>query len=61
MNTVRTVMLMTLLTLVLVTAGGALGGQGGALFALILAAAMNLGSYWFSDRIVIAMYRGREV
>jgi heat shock protein HtpX len=52
---------MTLLTLVLVTAGGALGGQGGALFALILAAAMNLGSYWFSDRIVIAMYRGREV
>jgi heat shock protein HtpX len=52
---------MTLLTLVLVGAGGALGGQGGALFALILAAAMNLGSYWFSDRVVIAMYRGREV
>jgi len=61
MNTVRTVLLMTLLTLVLVSAGGALGGQGGALFALIMAAAMNLGSYWFSDRIVIAMYRGREI
>lgn len=61
MNTMRTVMLMTLLTLVLVGAGGALGGQGGALFALIMAGVMNLGSYWFSDKIVIKMYRGQEV
>ena len=61
MNTLRTVFLMTLLTLVLVAAGGALGGQGGALFALVLAAVMNLGSYWFSDKIVIKMYRGVEV
>ncbi|WP_029913535.1 zinc metalloprotease HtpX [Pelobacter seleniigenes] len=61
MNTMRTVLLMTLLTLVLVGAGGALGGQGGALFALIMAGVMNLGSYWFSDKIVIKMYRGQEV
>lgn len=61
MNTMRTVMLMTLLTLVLVGAGGALGGQGGALFALIMAGVMNLGSYWFSDKIVIKMYKGEEV
>ena len=61
MNTMRTVMLMTLLTLVLVGAGGAIGGQGGALFALIMAAVMNLGSYWFSDKIVIKMYKGQEV
>ena len=60
MNTMRTVLLMTLLTLVLVAAGGALGGRSGALFALIMAAAMNLGSYWFSDKIVIKMYRGQE-
>ncbi len=60
MNTVRTVMLMTLLTLVLVGAGGALGGQSGAFFALIMAAVMNLGSYWFSDKVVIKMYRGQE-
>jgi heat shock protein HtpX len=60
MNTMRTVMLMTLLTLVLVSAGGALGGQGGALFALIMAGVMNLGSYWFSDKIVVKMYRGQE-
>ncbi|MBN1958715.1 MAG: zinc metalloprotease HtpX [Desulfuromonadales bacterium] len=60
MNTMRTVMLMTLLTLVLVGAGGALGGQSGALFALIMAGVMNLGSYWFSDKIVVKMYRGQE-
>jgi len=61
MNTLRTVFLMTLLTLVLVGAGGALGGRGGALIALIMAGVMNLGSYWLSDKIVIKMYRGREV
>ncbi len=60
MNMLRTVMLMTLLTVVLVFAGGALGGQSGALIALIIAAVMNLGSYWFSDKVVIKMYRGEE-
>ncbi|WP_020674635.1 zinc metalloprotease HtpX [Geopsychrobacter electrodiphilus] len=61
MNIAKTVMLMTLLTLVLVFAGGALGGQGGALFALVLAGALNMGSYWFSDKVVIKMYRGQQV
>lgn len=61
MNTMKTVMLMTLLTLVLVGAGGALGGQSGATFALLMAGVMNLGSYWFSDKIVVKMYRGQEV
>jgi heat shock protein HtpX len=61
MNTAKTVLLMTLLTLVLVGAGGALGGQGGAFFALLMAGAMNMGSYWFSDKIVIRMYRGQQV
>lgn len=60
MNMMRTVMLMTLLTVVLVFAGGALGGQSGALIALIMAAVMNLGSYWFSDKVIIKMYRGKE-
>ena len=44
-----------------VWAGGMMGGRSGALFALVMAAVMNLGSYWFSDKIVISMYRGREV
>lgn len=61
MNTLRTFILMTLLTLVLVWAGGAMGGQSGALIALVMAGVMNLGSYWFSDKIVIKMYRGQPV
>jgi heat shock protein HtpX len=61
MNTLRTVFLMTLLTLVLVWAGNALGGRSGALFALIMAGVMNFGSYWFSDKLVVKMYRGQEV
>ncbi|MCK5826310.1 MAG: zinc metalloprotease HtpX [Desulfuromusa sp.] len=60
MNIMRTVMLMTLMTLVLVTAGGALGGQSGALLALVMAGVMNFGSYWFSDKVVIKMYKGEE-
>ncbi len=61
MNILRTAMLMAVLTLLLVWAGGMLGGQGGALLALIIAGVINLGSYWFSAKIVIRMYRGREV
>jgi heat shock protein HtpX len=61
MNTLRTAILMILLTLILVWAGGALGGQGGALLALIFAGVLNFGSYWFSDKLVIKMYRGTEV
>jgi len=61
MNTLRTFFLLTLLTLGLVAVGGIIGGQGGALIALILAGVMNLGSYWFSDKIVIKMYRGEQV
>jgi len=58
MNTLRTIFLMTALTLILMAAGAAVGGSGGALLALILAGVMNFFSYWFSDRVVIAMYRG---
>ena len=61
MNTLRTIILMTVLTMVLVFAGGALGGQNGAMIALIFAGVMNLGSYWFSDKIVVKMYKGKEV
>ena len=60
MNIMRTVMLMTLMTLLLVGAGGAIGGQNGALLALVMAGVMNFGSYWFSDKVVIKMYKGEE-
>jgi heat shock protein HtpX len=61
MNTIRTVVLLTFLTLGLVFIGGLIGGRGGALFALIMAGVMNMGSYWFSDKIVIKMYKGTQV
>ncbi|UCC65954.1 MAG: M48 family metalloprotease, partial [Deltaproteobacteria bacterium] len=57
----KTYVLMALLTILLVWIGGMLGGSNGAIFALILAAVMNFSVYWFSDRIVLKMYRAQEV
>jgi len=61
MNTLKTASLMVGLTLVLVWAGAAFGGQSGMTIALIFALAMNGFSYWFSDKIVLKMYKAREV
>ncbi len=61
MNGMKTVILMTLLTLMLVWGGAAIGGQSGMLTALIMAGVMNFVSYFFSDKIVLRMYRAREV
>lgn len=61
MNTMKTTILLTALTLILVWAGGALGGQSGMVMALIFAIVMNFGSYWFSDKIVLSMYKAQEV
>lgn len=60
-NWVKTFLLLGLLTVVLVLAGGALGGQTGMIIAFGLALLMNMGSYWFSDKIVLAMYRAVPV
>jgi len=61
MNSFKTFLLMGSLTVLLVLVGDALGGRGGAIFALIIAAGMNFFAYWFSDKIVLRMYRAREV
>ena len=61
MNTLKTTMLMAALTALFLLAGKAMGGQGGMVFAFVLACVMNLGTYWFSDRIVLRMYKGKEV
>ncbi len=61
MNQLKTFILMALLTVLLVWVGSLVGGRNGAIFAFIFAAVMNFGVYWFSDRIVLAMYRAREV
>ena len=60
MNMFKTMVLMTGLTLILLWGGNALGGQSGMTIALLLAFVMNVSSYWFSDKIVLKMYRARE-
>ena len=61
MNNIKTMVLLVTLTLILVWAGGALGGRQGMTFALIFALGINFISYWFSDKIVLRMYRAKEV
>ncbi len=61
MNGLKTIMLMMLLTLLLVFGGAALAGRSGMTIALIIAFAMNFISYFFSDKIVLKMYRAQEV
>lgn len=61
MNFVKTVLLMGLLTGLFIFAGDQIGGHQGMYIALILAAGMNLISYWFSDKIVLTMYRAQPV
>jgi heat shock protein HtpX len=61
MNTIRAYFLMGILTLLFLWVGDLLGGRNGMIIALILAGTMNLVSYWFSDKIVLKIYRAREV
>lgn len=61
MNMLKTTLLMGLLTVLLVTIGGALGGRNGVTMAFLLAAGMNFFSYWFSDKIVLSMYGARQI
>ena len=56
MNTLKTTFLMALLSVVLVTAGGMLGGQNGVVLAFFFALVMNGISYWFSDKLILRMY-----
>jgi heat shock protein HtpX len=61
MNRVKTFILLATLTALLMWAGQAVGGRAGMWLALAVAAAMNIGTYWFSDRIVLRMHNAREV
>jgi len=60
-NTLKTMFLLTLMTLLFVFVGGLLGGNQGMVVAFIFAAVMNFATYWFSDKIVLATYRARQV
>jgi heat shock protein HtpX len=60
-NTLKTAMLLGLLSAVLMFIGQALGGGNGLVLGFFFAVVMNFGSYWFSDKIVLRMYRAQEV
>ena len=61
MNSVRTAALMAVLIVLFALVGRGIAGPTGMLVALGVALALNFGSYWFSDRIVLRMYRAEEV
>ena len=60
-STFKTALLLGSLTALLLLLGGYFGGQGGMYIAFIVAIVMNVGSYWFSDKIVLRMYGAKEV
>jgi heat shock protein HtpX len=61
MNSLRTAFLLGLLTVLLILIGDMIGGQQGAFLFFLIALGMNMLTYWFSDRIVLAMYGAQEV
>src|SRR3972149_6275582 len=61
MNMMKTVFLMTLMMLLLLLIGQAFGGEQGLVMAFLFSLAMNFGMYWFSDKLVLMMYRAKEV
>ena len=60
-STLKTAVLLASLSGLLIVAGGAIGGRGGVITAFVFAVLMNFGSYWFSDKIVLRMYRADPV
>ena len=60
-NLIKTGFLLVVLTCLLILIGGAVGGRQGMAIAFVMALVMNVGSYWFSDRIVLGMYGARAV
>ena len=61
MNVLKTGILLSLLTVLLVFIGQLIGGTQGAMMAFVIALLINLLSYWFSDKIVLAMYRAKPL
>ena len=60
-NSFRTAALMAAMITLFALLGNALGGQNGLVLAFVIAVGLNVFSYWFSDKMVLRMYRGREV
>jgi heat shock protein HtpX len=60
-NSFKTALLLSALTALILIIGQVFGGQQGLIIAFIFALIMNGGSYWFSDKIVLSLYRAQEV
>lgn len=60
-NQFKTAVLLAALTAFIIMIGGMMGGRQGMIIAFILAGGMNFFSYWYSDRLVLRMYRAQEV
>jgi heat shock protein HtpX len=61
MNTLKTVFLMTLMIVLFLFVGNLVGGRNGMTIAFLFAIVMNFGAYWFSDKVVLAMYKAQQV
>src|SRR5687768_3724737 len=61
MERVKVFILMAGMTALLVVIGGAVGGQTGMMLFLVFAALMNVGMYWFSDKVVLKMYKAQLI
>jgi heat shock protein HtpX len=60
-NALKTGVLLVVLTVLFVAIGSYVGGRGGMVMAFAFAVLMNAGAYWFSDKVVLKMYRAQEV
>ena len=61
MNTVKTAFLLTAMMVLFLFVGNVLGGNNGMIIAFFFSLAMNFGSYWFSDKIILSMYKAKQV
>jgi len=61
MNTLKTVFLMTLMIVLFLLVGSLVGGRNGMTIAFIFAIVLNFGAYWFSDKVVLTMYKAKQV
>ncbi|MBP9718790.1 zinc metalloprotease HtpX [Candidatus Gracilibacteria bacterium] len=61
MNRLKTILILGIMTGLILAGGYYLGGQRGATYALIMSAVMNMGAYWFSDKMVLALYKAKPI
>ncbi len=61
MNGVKTAFLLTLIMVLFLLVGQAIGGQDGLIIAFVIALGFNFFSYWYSDKVILKMYKAKEV